>query len=77
MLNAKEQTWDSTTEIPDDLLPADTNDFTERNQTTKAQQLPWHGYNSAEMQGSRRDCIVNRLRRLCHQVWTSGEIPAD
>ena len=31
----------------------------ERNQTTKAQQLPWHGCNSAEMQGSRRDCSVN------------------
>lgn len=49
----------------------------ERNQPTKAQQLPWHGCNSAEMQGSRRDCNVKRLRRLCHQVWTSGDIPAD
>lgn len=39
MLNAKEQTWDSTTENPDDLLPANTNDFTEEKVKSEITQL--------------------------------------
>lgn len=39
MLNAKEQTWDSTNENHDDLLPADTNDFTEDKVKSEIKQL--------------------------------------
>lgn len=39
MLNSKEQTWDSTNENPDDLLPTDTNDFTEEKVKSEIKQL--------------------------------------
>ena len=39
MLDAKEQTWDSTNENRDDLLPADTNDFTEEKVNSEIKQL--------------------------------------
>lgn len=54
MLNAKEQTWDSITENPDDLLPADTNDFTEEKVKNEIKQLKHN--NSPDTDATQQRC---------------------